>query len=528
MSSVSDWKGGVRSEVVLGFVGPVGVEGAQFHETATNRLKEFGYEPALIRLSEYLNALKEEGLLRTELAATPEYERVVSHMDAGDELRGLAVEGARGLLAAAAVAMIASARSRNAQGQTTPMPCHAWLISSLKNPAEVEVFRRVYGPGFFLIGLFATEAERRQFLERSMTPREANELIGRDREADERYGQQTRKTFELADAWVTDNRQLCRVLELIFGNSFETPTDDEDGMALAYAAAMRSSDLSRQVGAALVSKTGEVIGTGRNEAPAPGGGQYSPPTPTKPTARDCDLGEDYNAKERLRIQEEIAAELDAVVQDELGGIGAMLDGEQRAKFEEKLDNLRRLVRETLPETSLRDITEYGRAVHAEMSVLMSAARIGVSVKGATLYCTTFPCHNCAKHIAAAGIARVVFVEPYPKSKATYLHADAIELVGEQSDGQHLSARTDTLKEYRTRFEPFVGVGPRRYFDLFSMKLGSGRMVERKDTSGTVRAFDPATASPRVPLEVTTYLEEEIIAARNLEVAKQVLQERLRT
>ncbi|MDN3612645.1 hypothetical protein QWZ16_23945 [Vibrio ostreicida] len=26
----------------------------------------------------------------------------------------------------------------------------------------------------------------------------------------------------------------------------------------------------------------------------------------------------------------------------------------------------------------------------------------------------FPCHNCAKHIVASGIKRVVYVEPYPK------------------------------------------------------------------------------------------------------------------
>ena len=44
--------------------------------------------------------------------------------------------------------------------------------------------------------------------------------------------------------------------------------------------------------------------------------------------------------------------------------------------------------------------------HAEMEALLSCARSGVSTRGATLYSTTFPCHNCAKHIIAAGVARV--------------------------------------------------------------------------------------------------------------------------
>ena len=56
-------------------------------------------------------------------------------------------------------------------------------------------------------------------------------------------------------------------------------------------------------------------------------------------------------------------------------------------------------------------------VHAEMEALLSCARSGVSPVGGTLYSTTFPCHNCAKHIVAAGLRRVVYVEPYPKSRA---------------------------------------------------------------------------------------------------------------
>jgi cytidine/deoxycytidylate deaminase-like protein len=156
-----------------------------------------------------------------------------------------------------------------------------------------------------------------------------------------------------------------------------------------------------------------------------------------------------------------------------------------------------------------------------MSALLSVARIGAPVRGATLYCTTFPCHTCAKHLAAAGIARVVFVEPYPKSKAGDLHGDAITLVGESSDQNRFSARTASLATHRTRFEPFLGVGPRRYFDLFSMRFGTGWTIARKDDMGNALAFAPGTAKPRVPLATTTYLEEEIEAAGVLEDAREL-------
>ncbi len=79
------------------------------------------------------------------------------------------------------------------------------------------------------------------------------------------------------------------------------------------------------------------------------------------------------------------------------------------------ENLKIQSRDAILGSSLKKLTEYGRPVHAEMSALMSCAKNGISVDGATLYCSTFPCHNYAKHIISAGIKRIVYIEPYPKS-----------------------------------------------------------------------------------------------------------------
>ena len=53
------------------------------------------------------------------------------------------------------------------------------------------------------------------------------------------------------------------------------------------------------------------------------------------------------------------------------------------------------------------------SVHAEQNAIVSAARLGVSLEGATLYCTHQPCVICAKLIVNAGIKRVVYRDGYP-------------------------------------------------------------------------------------------------------------------
>jgi cytidine deaminase len=67
------------------------------------------------------------------------------------------------------------------------------------------------------------------------------------------------------------------------------------------------------------------------------------------------------------------------------------------------------------------LLEVGRIVHAEMSAITEAARRGLAVRNARLYCTTFPCHMCTRHVIASGIDHVIYIEPYPKSLAKQLY-----------------------------------------------------------------------------------------------------------
>ena len=64
------------------------------------------------------------------------------------------------------------------------------------------------------------------------------------------------------------------------------------------------------------------------------------------------------------------------------------------------------------------------AAHAEQNAIIQAARYGVNISGATLYCTHQPCLICAKMIINAGIARVVYKEGYPDEFSMKLFGEA--------------------------------------------------------------------------------------------------------
>lgn len=57
-----------------------------------------------------------------------------------------------------------------------------------------------------------------------------------------------------------------------------------------------------------------------------------------------------------------------------------------------------------------------RTTHAEQNAIAHAARVGIALDGATLYCKMTPCYTCAKIILNAGIKRIVVQKDYHASK----------------------------------------------------------------------------------------------------------------
>lgn len=75
-----------------------------------------------------------------------------------------------------------------------------------------------------------------------------------------------------------------------------------------------------------------------------------------------------------------------------------------------------------------------RTVHAEAGAIAFAARYGVSLEGATLYCTHSPCQDCAKLIINTGIKEVIYETPYRKTEGVDLLRSAGVLVSEYRHG----------------------------------------------------------------------------------------------
>ena len=73
--------------------------------------------------------------------------------------------------------------------------------------------------------------------------------------------------------------------------------------------------------------------------------------------------------------------------------------------------------------------ELCRGIHAEQNAIIQAARHGVSIRGATLYCTNLPCSICAKMIINAGIEKICYHSGYADAISSELLAEAgIEVV----------------------------------------------------------------------------------------------------
>lgn len=493
----------VEADLVIGLVGPVGSDLPWVSESLATSLRRFGYMVHEISISSLIDqvSLSDPAPAR---GAVPYDEYVAAKMTAGNRVCSLWDQ--EDALAQLAVAEIHRRRVQ-AYGfdpeQQIGVPVdasrekHAFILRSLKRVKEVDHLRRVYRTQFLLIGchtprparirqLAGEIAKSRVYPAVDQARGAAEELAARDEhEGGAAHGQDVRKVFPRADYFVTlsDRQQaqeeLVRFTELTLGRPFLTPTVQEMGMFYARSSAVRSSDLSRQVGAAIVSDDGALLAVGCNEVPRAGGGPYWPGDPRD--GRDFAVGEDSNQVQR-----------DAAIREVFGRLRE--NGWLKDAFEDDTAGFARL----LDETRIDGLTEFGRPVHAEMSAILDAARRGVSSQDATLYTTTFPCHNCAKHIVGAGVKRVIFVEPYPKSLAEQLHSDSIEV---DPDGS-----IDTNK---VTFVPFQGVSPSMYLPLFR---ADGK---RKDSEGAPCRFDEASAKPKLRTDVSgsLMLAQEASVAR---------------
>ncbi|MBF0332306.1 MAG: hypothetical protein HQL40_01505 [Alphaproteobacteria bacterium] len=370
----------------------------------------------------------------------------------------------------------------------------AYIIDSLKNLDEYKKLRELYGDTLVVFGVFAPDRLRQERLTNNGAEQSTVKAItDRDQGDVPTFGQMTRKTFIESDFFICNDtkpdelrRRIERYLEIVFDVQVHTPTRAEAAMYKAEAAAANSACMSRQVGAAILSVKGELIAVGWNDVPKFGGGLYSEDDQVIADKEKRSFVDNdkrcFKYKKNICHNESRRKTITSKICDRICSSNILKKGVKH-----------NAVMDVIGIAEIDALTEYSRSIHAEMEAILSVAREGKhSITNSTLYTTTYPCHNCARHIVAAGIKEVVYIHPYLKSLAIDLHGDAI-------------SETSDVAE-RVVFRQYDGVAPRNFLKLFKP------LAERKK-DGKLDRTHPSKALPvfRVTLDAFLDYEDKVIA-----------------
>ena len=486
------------SELVIAFCGPVGSGISHVVEELADCLNQAGYthvDP--LKVSDYIIKYSPSINSKEEIDAMPLGEKIEKLQDAGNELRSKYGNDILSQIIVKEIAinrqLILNPDADKAEGEieiSVEPRKHATIIDSLKHPEEVDLLKAIYGNMFYLFGILCPEQIRKNRLSGLKIPEgKVFDLMNRDKSEADGFGQKLLDTLHKSDFFIRNSGlnpesirpTLKRYLRLILGDKHISPTVDEYAMYAAQSAALRSSCLGRQVGAALLNENGSLISTGCNEIPKFLGGYYSSEDRSKGVDGRCKSRHNYKCKNH-EMKNELIEEIKNILKSNLTDE----DAENITSEIAKLDKLKGLL-------------EFCRSVHAEMDAITSAAREGgTSLIGSKLYSTTFPCHHCARHIVASGITKVYYIEPYEKSLARVLHDDSIEFDPHNENVEEIK---------KVVFAPFEGVAPKQYINMF-------QATDRK-IDGVRAKADIKNSKPKVPQFLDTFLTYEKKVVRHL-------------
>lgn len=445
----------ISSELVIALVGGTGTNFDKI-TSYINSLLISNYKVHPIKMSTLPNKFFKN---LNKFSGKGEIDRITFYQDQCDSL---AIKN-QAIMGVLAVCEINELRKKNKDQS------NAYIINSLKRKEEFKILRRIYGHNLILISVYEPKSLREKHIisneimehtdkDYKTMHDEAEQLMERDKHDDENeHGQHVRDTYINATYFVrsdTLEEDINRLFNILKGDPIETPSKDEVCMAHAYVCAMRSADLYRQVGAVITDDDGNIISSGTNEVPKFGGGCYW--NNSENDLRDYFVNKDGKPK-LLSIKEDLATRLIEKIQEELfKNRKDPISTEFESYFKSQEDHLKeKLVKAGL----IKDTIEFLRPVHGEEAAICDAALRGVSTKDTILYCNTYPCHLCTKKIIAAGIKKVIYIDPYPKSKAEILYDGII------AD----KPLNSTLSQNRVIFESYRGCSPKKYPYFFNLK-----------------------------------------------------------
>jgi deoxycytidylate deaminase len=260
-------------------------------------------------------------------------------------------------------------------------------------------------------------------------------------------------------------QKLLKYYSLILQPGCITPSSYELFMNEAYALSLKSSCISRQVGAVIIGKNGYVVGAGWNDA---GEGQvgcgYRQIQDIKNLTNDVLVTNPATETEfRTIIQEKKEPHEPFCYKDEYSKFAL---SKKIKSFMESHDSdfadIDPKMKKSFEELLIGDITvkrlEYCRALHAEENALLQSSKIGgVGVGGGTIFTTSFPCELCAKKIYQSGITEIVYTEPYPDSiSQNVILKDGIKSI---------------------KLTQFEGVKSHSYFRMYKSNMDKKEMIE---------------------------------------------------
>lgn len=472
----------LTEELIIGLCGPIGTDIHNVSKKIKEILEnEYNYKVIEIRLSRIIE-LNTDIIQPYVKEHSKEYCRLKDLIERGNRLRQ---EYSPRILAESSIKRIGVDREiQREEFDRDNDPIHkkrrvCYIIDSIKNKHEYDLFKNAYRDLFYSFGIFAPKESRVHNLKvRGLREEEIYALIDQDSGEEIAYGQSVSETFMLSDFFIRlDNNvrkhllsKIRRYFHLIFGTDIITPYPDETAMYLAASAASNSGCLSRQVGAAITDKYGDVLSVGWNDVPKFGGGVYisqkdEPDDSNDHRCKSLDPKLCFNTKNKNDIIDRITFNINLLYEEYENQLITFLETEFKENFtpaykkkvlELSNTNFKFKLKKSIESSDLKNLTEYSRSIHAEMHAMIKGAqKSSDKMIGGKLFCTTFPCHNCARHIVMAGIMEVYYIEPYPKSLAEKLHFDSIT--------------TFEPDQNKVKIRMYDGVSPNRYMDLFKIK-----------------------------------------------------------
>ncbi len=475
-------------ELILGICSPIGSNKDIVVNAIKKRLKSYKYEVEIIKLSKFIEKYNTNSF-NSQREETKAYTKLMHKIDGGDSLRR---NYNNNILLELAIQKI---REDRGELETTSVKSRriCYIIDSLKNIDELKLLRSIYRELFYVFSIFSPETERiDKLIEKGLSKPEAERIISTDDFEGILHGQDVRNTFVEADFFVriseTNKQQIeekiAKYLHLIFESEIVTPHDHEIAMYFAKSAAGNSACLSRQVGASITDNNNVTIATGWNDVPKFKGNLYRDIDKNATRCKDLKYCSNETYKNEIfnEINDEIIKKLNTTIFND------------HFNLMQQKENLISDIKDIIENSKFKDVIEYSRSIHAEMHAIIIGSQLtGNKMIGGSLFCTTYPCHNCARHIILAGIKNVYYIEPYKKSLGILLHEDSLT--------------EDENNKDKVRILLYDGVAPRRYLDFFSMNRDS-----RKMENGKVKIIDIKNVAPktRLSLQAIPELENQAI------------------